>query len=60
MKKSIIVFMSLLPVVGLGYGYRYRLFRLLSSIPLARKIAVRSVMRVPFIRKKFLGQMFHS
>ncbi|WP_173916143.1 hypothetical protein [Halobacillus sp. Marseille-Q1614] len=55
-----VLLLILFPVGVAGYTFRNRIVSFVAAVPVLRKFAVRTTMRIPFIRKKFMGQLFRS
>ena len=42
------------------YRYRYKALDMITKVPYLRKLLVRLSMNIPWIRQRFLSQMFHG
>ncbi|MFC7060632.1 hypothetical protein [Halobacillus seohaensis] len=58
MKSVKVILLLLIPIVVLGYSYRSKIISFLSSVPFIRKFGVRTAMRIPYVRNKFIGKLF--
>ncbi|WP_082233833.1 hypothetical protein [Halobacillus massiliensis] len=60
MKTLKMLLLVLIPAGAAGYTFRNRLVSFIASVPVLRKYAVRTAMRIPFVRNKFMSQLFRS
>ncbi|GEN52071.1 MULTISPECIES: hypothetical protein [Halobacillus] len=47
-------------VIATVYKYRYKALDFVTKVPFLRKLLVRLSMNIPWIRQKFLSQMFRG
>ncbi|CDQ17999.1 hypothetical protein SAMN05192559_102264 [Halobacillus karajensis] len=60
MRQFIRWFMIIGSVTATIYKYRYKALDIVTRVPVLRKLLVRLSMNVPWIRHRFLSQMFRG
>lgn len=56
--RQTIAILSMALLAGCMYKYRYKVVNLILRHPLLRRMAIVSVLRLPFIRKRIMGTLF--
>ncbi|WZY01033.1 sodium:proton antiporter [Bacillus sp. FSL W7-1360] len=56
--RQIMCMMGIGLACGLAYRYRYRLLNMFFRQSFLRKLAIASLLRIPFIRKRLMGSLF--
>ncbi|WP_101844290.1 hypothetical protein [Halobacillus sp. Marseille-P3879] len=56
--KSVILSLLLLPLGAVLFIQRNKLIPFVASVPILRKFSVRFMMKLPFVRKKLIGNLF--
>lgn len=57
MRQLLAIGSVLLTVAGI-YKYRYKLMNLFLRQPMLRQLAIMTVLRIPFIRQRLMGNLF--
>ncbi|MDX8045986.1 hypothetical protein SH601_08290 [Gracilibacillus sp. S3-1-1] len=52
------VFFFLTAITTIIYLFRNNLMKIITTVPLLRKYAVRMTMSIPFVRRKMIGSLF--
>ncbi|GGF07923.1 hypothetical protein GCM10010954_03030 [Halobacillus andaensis] len=56
--KSIFFTLILIPVGTVLFSLRNKIIPIVASVPILRRYSVRFVMKIPFVRKKLIGNLF--